>query len=293
MAEAQAAQAQANEQLAAAQAVFAQEQAEAVGASEAVTAAAAAATQAKGTLIDALADFQEATAEAQRIVEENASLVGDREAVAEAEAAEEQALADVGEAKVQADEAIDAYEEAADTLYTENEQAIAAADAVTAADSAAQAAAATTAAYEAGYADATANKRVSPVAQGSYTTSAVYGQSGSWSKGYHTGQDYAAPTGTAVVAAGSGTVVSVGYDGSYGNRVVIQHENGYRSTYNHLSSMSVSVGQSVSAGDRVGAVGNTGNSTGPHLHFEVTQGGDGWSGGSFVNPNQWLAGEIG
>lgn len=133
-----------------------------------------------------------------------------------------------------------------------------------------------------------ANSRRSPVASGSYNLTARYGQPGGWSRGYHTGLDFAASPGTTVSAAASGTVVSTGYDGAYGNRVVIRHANGYYTTYNHLSSISVSTGQEVSTGDHVGAVGSTGNSTGPHLHFEVTQGGDGWSGGSFVNPASWL-----
>ncbi len=114
-----------------------------------------------------------------------------------------------------------------------------------------------------------------------------------WSTGYHTGEDYAAPIGTDVMAAASGTVVEAGYNGAYGNQVVIEHEDGYYTTYSHLSEIDVVVGQEVTAGDTIGAVGNTGNSTGAHLHFEVTQGGDGWIGGSFVDPHAWLEGEVG
>jgi murein DD-endopeptidase MepM/ murein hydrolase activator NlpD len=132
--------------------------------------------------------------------------------------------------------------------------------------------------------------RISPIAEGSYSQSAHYGDSGgAWSTGVHTGEDYAAPTGTTVMAAASGTVVYAGYDGAYGNRVVIQHDDGYYTTYNHLSQINVSVGQEVTVGDKIGEVGNTGNSFGSHLHFEVTQGGDGWSGGSFIDPDDWLA----
>jgi len=64
--------------------------------------------------------------------------------------------------------------------------------------------------------------------------------------------------------------------------VVIDHGNGYQTTYNHLSSIAVSSGQKVTTGDQVGRVGTTGNSTGSHLHFEVTKG------GGFVNPEAWL-----
>jgi murein DD-endopeptidase MepM/ murein hydrolase activator NlpD len=87
--------------------------------------------------------------------------------------------------------------------------------------------------------------------------------------------------------------VKAGWDGPYGNRVVIEHENGYFTTYNHMSAIGVDVGDEVTAGDHVGAVGDTGNSFGAHLHFEVTQGGDGWSGGSFVDPDDWLSGAVG
>ncbi len=95
------------------------------------------------------------------------------------------------------------------------------------------------------------------------------------------------------MAAGSGTVVEAGWDDAYGNRIVIEHENGYYTTYNHLSDIDVEVGQEVTAGDAIGEVGNTGNSFGAHLHFEVTQGGDGWSGGDFVDPGAWLSGDVG
>ncbi|UGY91329.1 peptidoglycan DD-metalloendopeptidase family protein [Streptomyces gobiensis] len=91
----------------------------------------------------------------------------------------------------------------------------------------------------------------------------------SWSSGYHTGVDFAVPTGTPVKAVTSGTVVSAGWGGSYGNEVVIKHADGRYSQYAHLSSLSVRPGQSVSNGQQIGRSGSTGNSTGPHLHFEV------------------------
>ncbi|THA26560.1 LysM peptidoglycan-binding domain-containing protein [Streptomyces sp. RKND-216] len=117
-------------------------------------------------------------------------------------------------------------------------------------------------------------------------TSTPYHQTGaSWSSGYHTGVDFAASTGTTVKSVANGTVVSAGWAGSYGNQVVIQHEDGRYSQYGHLSSLSVSAGESVSAGQQIGAVGSTGNSTGPHLHFEVRTGPDY---GSDIDPVQYL-----
>jgi len=86
----------------------------------------------------------------------------------------------------------------------------------------------------------------------------------------HSGIDFPVPEGTAVGAAGVGTVIFAGYNtGGYGNLVVIQHRLGYTSWYAHLSSVTVSLGQAVDGGTRLGYVGSTGYSTGPHLHFEV------------------------
>ncbi|MFF8352361.1 LysM peptidoglycan-binding domain-containing M23 family metallopeptidase [Streptomyces chartreusis] len=90
-----------------------------------------------------------------------------------------------------------------------------------------------------------------------------------WSSGYHTGVDFAAATGTPLKAVGAGTVVSAGWGGAYGNQVVIQLADGYYAQYAHLSSLSVSSGQTVSAGQQIGLSGATGNVTGPHLHFEI------------------------
>jgi murein DD-endopeptidase MepM/ murein hydrolase activator NlpD len=121
------------------------------------------------------------------------------------------------------------------------------------------------------------------VAKGSFRLTARFGQHGPyWSGGVHTGLDFAGSSGTPIRAAASGTVISTGYEGAYGNRIVIDHGNGFRTTYNHLSGITVSVGQKVTAGDRIGSLGNTGNSTGPHLHFEVTKG------GKFIDPEAWL-----
>jgi murein DD-endopeptidase MepM/ murein hydrolase activator NlpD len=87
---------------------------------------------------------------------------------------------------------------------------------------------------------------------------------------FHPGVDYPAPAGTSVLAAGRGCVTAAGYfAGGYGNLVVIQHRLGMTSLYAHLSRIDVRVGQCVVAGNRVGLVGSTGFSTGPHLHFEL------------------------
>ncbi|MCW2870153.1 transglycosylase family protein [Actinacidiphila oryziradicis] len=90
-----------------------------------------------------------------------------------------------------------------------------------------------------------------------------------WSSGYHTGQDFIVATGTRVQSIAAGTVVTAGWGGAYGNQVVIRHADGRYSQYAHLSVLSVSAGQSVSEGQRIGLSGATGNVTGPHLHFEI------------------------
>ncbi|WP_217145940.1 M23 family metallopeptidase [Streptomyces sp. AC627_RSS907] len=114
----------------------------------------------------------------------------------------------------------------------------------------------------------TASGYTSPVPGGSVGT--PYHQSGSmWSSGYHTGTDFVVPTGTPLKAVGAGTVVSAGWGGAYGNQVVIELADGHYAQYAHLSSLSVSAGQSVTAGQQVGLSGATGNVTGPHLHFEI------------------------
>ncbi|MGW1876432.1 transglycosylase family protein [Streptomyces sp. NPDC001975] len=100
-----------------------------------------------------------------------------------------------------------------------------------------------------------------------------YHASGShWSKGYHTGVDFLAPTGSSVKAVEAGQVVTAGWGGSYGYQVVIRHADGRYTQYGHLSAISVRAGQSVSTGQRIGRSGSTGNVTGPHLHFEVRTG---------------------
>ena len=87
---------------------------------------------------------------------------------------------------------------------------------------------------------------------------------------FHTGVDYPAGAGTPVAAAGRGCVTFAGYDsGGYGNLVIVSHRLGMTSYYAHLSRIAVGRGTCVVAGSRIGRVGSTGNSTGPHLHFEL------------------------
>ncbi|MFI9758975.1 transglycosylase family protein [Streptomyces sp. NPDC051963] len=111
---------------------------------------------------------------------------------------------------------------------------------------------------------------VAPVNAG---TGTPYHKAGSsWSKGYHTGVDFAVATGTSVKAVAQGRVVNAGWEGSFGYQVVIRHDDGRYTQYAHLSAISVKSGQSVGVGQRIGRSGSTGNSTGPHLHFEVRTG---------------------
>ena len=98
----------------------------------------------------------------------------------------------------------------------------------------------------------------------------------------HKGTDFAAPTGTPIYAAAGGTVTSARYSGKAGNMIVINHGNGLQTYYMHCSRIFVSAGTKVSKGQNIGAVGTTGNSTGPHLHFQVM------SGGRPVNPMNYL-----
>jgi len=93
-------------------------------------------------------------------------------------------------------------------------------------------------------------------------------------KRMHTGIDIGAPSGTTIKSGDAGAVVHAGWLGAYGNAVVVDHGGGISTLYGHMSSVAVREGQQVSAGQKLGAVGSTGWSTGPHLHFEVRQNGD-------------------
>nr|WP_229821257.1 M23 family metallopeptidase [Streptomyces ruber] len=118
----------------------------------------------------------------------------------------------------------------------------------------------------------------------SYTLTSTFGQAGPyWSSGYHTGADFAAPTGTLLKAVHSGTITQAGWDGSYGYKTVLTLDDGTEIWYAHQSSISVSVGQKVTTGDVIGRVGATGNVTGAHLHMEVHTGD-----GSGIDPLAWL-----
>ncbi|WP_030618649.1 M23 family metallopeptidase [Streptomyces sclerotialus] len=125
---------------------------------------------------------------------------------------------------------------------------------------------------------------VSPIA-GSYVSTPYKASSGLWSSGSHTGIDFHAASGTAVHAVGAGTVVEAGWGGAYGNNVVLKMDDGTYTQYGHLSSISVSVGQKVSANQQIALSGNTGNTTGPHLHFEARTGPDY---GSDIDPIAYL-----
>jgi secretion/DNA translocation related TadE-like protein len=107
-----------------------------------------------------------------------------------------------------------------------------------------------------------------PVA-GHYRVTARFGDVGPrWSSGQHSGLDFAAEPGTGVLAAAAGRIVTAAPAGRYGNLVVIDHGE-MVTYYAHLAVVDVTPGEIVSTGQRVGAVGSTGNATGPHLHFEV------------------------
>ncbi|MFF5703931.1 M23 family metallopeptidase [Streptomyces sp. NPDC012794] len=127
------------------------------------------------------------------------------------------------------------------------------------------------------------NAFVAPV---SASVTTQYGAGGGmWSSGSHTGIDFAVGQGTSVHAVGAGTVVEAGWGGAYGNNVVIRHNDGTYTQYGHMSSLNVSVGEQVGAGTVIGLSGNTGNSSGAHLHFEARTGA---SYGSDINPLTYL-----
>lgn len=106
-----------------------------------------------------------------------------------------------------------------------------------------------------------------------------------WSPGMHHGVDVAAPTGTPIRAMKNGRVEHAGAWGGYGLSVVIDHGRNVRTLYAHMSRIDVSAGQRVRGGDVIGAVGATGNATGPHLHFEI------WRWGRTEDP-VWLLGSF-
>lgn len=101
---------------------------------------------------------------------------------------------------------------------------------------------------------------------------------------YHSGNDIANSSGTPIWAAGKGVVISAGYNGDYGNEILIDHGNGIVTRYAHLSQIQVSAGEVVQKGEQIALMGATGRVTGPHLHFEVLIGGE------RVNPDDYVGG---
>lgn len=114
------------------------------------------------------------------------------------------------------------------------------------------------------------------------TISSRYGVSSKIRVSTHTGLDIAATTGTPIKVVADGTITLAAYSGSYGYLVKVDHGNGVETWYGHTSKMLVKEGQAVKAGDTIALVGSTGNSTGPHLHFEVRINGE------HVNPQKYL-----
>ncbi|MEV7418816.1 transglycosylase family protein [Streptomyces sp. NPDC089919] len=141
---------------------------------------------------------------------------------------------------------------------------------------------------------AKAPKAVHPV---SGNVSAGYRTPGAWALGYHSGVDFAAQHGARVDAAAAGVVQSAGWNGAFGNQVVVKHRlviDGKQqirySSYSHLSKITVSPGATVDAGTQLGTVGSTGRANGPHLHFEVGTTPDTYS--SNTNPFPLLRGDF-
>lgn len=124
---------------------------------------------------------------------------------------------------------------------------------------------------------------VSPVR--SYELSAGFGSGGTRWANRHTGQDFAVPLGTPVRAVGAGRVVRVSCGGAFGVQLVLRHPDGYCTQYAHLSAVAVGRGETVGAGQVIARSGSTGNSSGPHLHFEVRRAP---GTGSAVDPLPWL-----
>jgi len=121
-------------------------------------------------------------------------------------------------------------------------------------------------------------KWVQPIAGASFTS----GYGWRWGR-MHNGNDFATPVGTPLVAMSSGRVISAGYEGGYGLKLEIEYWDGTVSWYAHMNSMDVSVGDVVAPGEVVGSSGNTGHSTGPHLHLEIHP-----QGGGAIDPAPWL-----
>jgi murein DD-endopeptidase MepM/ murein hydrolase activator NlpD len=125
-------------------------------------------------------------------------------------------------------------------------------------------------------------KFVVPVAFGEYRLTASFGDSSGLWANRHTGQDFAAPTGTPIRAVADGVIVAAGRDGPYGWRIIVRHKDGTETWYCHMSAFVRRSGP-VKAGQVIGKVGSSGNVTGPHLHLEVRINNEP------INPRPWLA----
>lgn len=264
-------------------AIYAQEQAELAAAQQQQHVADTAVVLTQADLALERNDLMSAKATTDSAEDNLAYSQGGKDALTDAEEARAQGSYNTAQRNLQRQQADVKAAEA--RLSSAREQAAAAAAATAAQQAIVEAEAANMAAWNSfmAEADARTDRVVAPVP--GYSISTKYGVAGPyWASGYHTGIDYAAPTGAPVVAAADGVVTFAGWNGAYGNQVKVQHEDGSVTTYAHLSSSSVSVGKSVGAGDQIGRIGSTGNSTGPHLHFELLT-----PSGGFTNPETWLA----
>lgn len=117
---------------------------------------------------------------------------------------------------------------------------------------------------------------------GKLRVTSPYGVNREGHKVAHTGIDWGAPMGTAIYAPKSGIISSTDFNKIYGNQTIMDFGGGYKARFGHQSRFAVKPGQHVTAGQLIGYVGSTGNSTGPHLHFET------WVNGKTVNPLSWF-----
>jgi murein DD-endopeptidase MepM/ murein hydrolase activator NlpD len=125
-----------------------------------------------------------------------------------------------------------------------------------------------------------------PIKNGKITT--AYKKPGKmWSKGYHTGVDFACKIGTPILAVADGKITNASWGKSYGKQIVMAVDGGFV-IYAHLNAVRVKPGQKVTKGQIIGESGNTGNSSGPHLHFEMRDN-IRWSAGKDIDPKEILA----
>ncbi|NGO71686.1 M23 family metallopeptidase [Streptomyces boncukensis] len=227
--------------------------------------------------LEAQGDNLAQTMHEQAIVQETAELQAEAETAAKAEAAKIKAAAErkAAEAKRKA---------AAEKARQKAAQAREKAEKERAAKQQAKAAASRSAPRESAAPAPASGGYVLPV-DGSYVSTGYKVGGGMWSSGSHTGVDFHAGMNTPVKSVAAGEVVEAGNGGAYGNNIVIKHKDGTYTQYGHLNSIGVSVGQSVTAGQQIGLSGSTGNSSGPHLHFEARTGPDY---GSDIDPVAYL-----